>query len=52
MEYPWFELQENSADITQGDIIKGCPVPILKEFDISKEGQNVKAEIARKHRKE
>lgn len=44
MEYPWFELQENSADITQGDIIKGCPVPILKEFDI-KEGQNVKAEI-------
>lgn len=23
MEYPWFELQENSADITQGDIIKG-----------------------------
>ena len=45
MEYPWFELQENSADITQGDIIKGCPVPILKEFDISEEGQNVKAEI-------
>ena len=46
MEYPWFELQEDSADITQGDIIKGCPVPILKEFDISEEGQNVKAEIA------
>ena len=46
MEYPWFELQENSADITQGDIIKGCPVPILKEFDISEEGQNVQAEIA------
>ena len=45
MEYPWFELQENSAEITQGDIIKGCPVPILKEFNISKEGQNVKAEI-------
>ena len=45
MEYPWFELQENSADITQGDIIKGCPVPILKEFDISEEWQNVKAEI-------
>ena len=46
MEYPWFELQENSADITQGDIIKGCPVPILKEFNISEEGQNVQAEIA------
>ena len=29
MEYPWFELQEDSADITQGDIIKDCPVPIL-----------------------
>ena len=46
MEYPWFELQENSEDITQGDIIKGCPVPILEEFDISEEGQNVKAKIA------
>ena len=45
MDYPWFELKENSDDITQGDIIKGCPVPILKEFDISQEGQNVKAEI-------
>lgn len=26
IEYPWFELQENSADITQGDIIKGLPI--------------------------
>ena len=46
MDYPWFELKENSADITQGDIIKGCFVPILKEFDISKNEQNVKAEIS------
>jgi len=46
MEYPWFELQEDSTDITQGDIIKGCPVPILKELDISEEGQSVKAEIS------
>ena len=45
MEYPWFELQENSADITQGDIIKCCPVLILKELDISEEGQNVRAAI-------
>lgn len=45
MEYPWFELQENSADITQGDIIKGCPVPILKNFDINEGAKNVKAEI-------
>lgn len=47
MEYPWFELQEKSNDITQGDIIKGCPVPILKEFNINKEGQNVRAEISK-----
>lgn len=45
MEYPWYELQDKSKEITQGDIIKDCPVPILKEFDISEEGQNVKAEI-------
>ncbi len=45
MEYPWFELQENSADITQGDIIKGCPVPILKNFDINEGAKNVEAEI-------
>ena len=46
MDYPWFELQENSEDITQGDIIKGCLVPVLKELDITEEGQNVKAEIS------
>ncbi len=46
MNYPWFELQENSDDITQGDIIKGCLVPVLKELDITEEGQNVKAEIS------
>lgn len=45
MDYPWFELQENCEDITQGDIIKECLVPVLKEYDITKEGQNVKAEI-------
>ena len=45
MEYPWFELKQNSPDITQGDIIKGCPVPILKEIEISREGQNIEAEI-------
>ena len=46
MDYPWYELQENSAEITQGDIIKGCLVPVLRELDITKEGQNVKAEIS------
>ena len=48
MEYPWFELQEDSADITQGDIIKGCPVPILKETDISEDGQNIEELLDRK----
>ena len=47
MSYPWYELQENSSDITQGDIIKGCLVPVLKELDITKEGQSVKAEISK-----
>ena len=46
MDYPWFELQENSEDITQGNIIKGCLVPVLEELDITEEGQNVKAEIS------
>ncbi len=25
MEYPWYELIENSTEITQGDILKNCP---------------------------
>lgn len=45
MEYPWFELQENSTDISQGDIIKGCLVPVLKECDNINEGRIVSAEI-------
>jgi hypothetical protein len=46
MEYPWYEIKKNSSEITQGDIIKNCPVPILKELDITEENQNVKAEIS------
>lgn len=45
MDYPWFELVTDSEEITQGDIIKNCPVPILKGININKEGQNVEAEI-------
>lgn len=29
MDYPWYEVLENCDEITQGDILKGCPVPIL-----------------------
>lgn len=47
MEYPWFELQKNSRDITQGDIIRGCPVPKLKETEISQSTQSVEAEIVK-----
>ncbi len=31
MDYKWYELLQNSEDITQGDIIKGCPVTELLE---------------------
>ena len=34
MEYPWYELIENSDEITQGDIIKNCPVAIIEDCDI------------------
>ena len=46
MEYQWYEVQNNSAEITQGDIIKECPVPILKDYDILKPGQDIHAEIS------
>lgn len=45
MEYPWYELIDNVDEITQGDIIKGCPVPILKNFIGNEEGQVIDAEI-------
>lgn len=30
MEYPWYELKENCDEITQGDIIMQCPVPLIR----------------------
>ena len=46
MEYQWYEVQNNSAEITQGDIIKECPMLILKDYDILKPGQDIHAEIS------
>lgn len=45
MEYPWYELISNEEEITQGDIIKGCPVPILKSFKGTEAGDIIEAEI-------
>lgn len=45
MEYPWYELVEDCSEITQGDILKGCPVPILEEYDSEKINQKAQIEI-------
>ena len=45
MDYPWFELIENSSEITQGDILRSCPVPILKEVNFDDNATNVDAEV-------
>ncbi len=47
MEYPWYELIESDDEITQGDILKNCPVPFLEKFSggIYKEGCSIDAEI-------
>ena len=45
MEYPWYELVEDSDEITQGDIIKSCPVPIIKRGSEIKEGNTIDAVI-------
>lgn len=31
MEYPWYEEINNSDEITQGDIILNCPIPLPNE---------------------
>ena len=47
MDYPWYELLDNCSEITQGDIIKNCPVPrILSEIDDIQENQSIKTEIS------
>ena len=45
MEYPWYELIENSTEITQGDILKNCPVPKLQDVSKIEEKDKLKAEI-------
>ena len=45
MEYPWFELVEDSDIITQGDILMGCQVPVIKDLPESMEGALIDAEI-------
>ena len=40
-----YELIDNMDEITQGDILKGCPVPILKNFTGYEEGKVITAEI-------
>ncbi|MCK5155961.1 MAG: hypothetical protein KAQ69_05970 [Spirochaetales bacterium] len=30
-KYPWYELVCNSGELTQGDILMGCPVPSLDD---------------------
>lgn len=45
MDYPWYELVNCTNEITQGDIIKGCPVPILKKFYGDEKDKIIEAEI-------
>lgn len=42
-DYPWYELIDGKDEITQGDILKGCPVPILKGY--TGDANEVEAEI-------
>lgn len=45
MQYPWYELIEDCNEITQGDIIKKCPVPIIKADSEIKAGNTIEADI-------
>ena len=45
MQYPWYELINNCNEITQGDIIKKCPVPIIKSVSEVKAGNTIEADI-------
>ena len=44
-EYPWYEVVEYSGEITQGDILKNCPVPILSSVDDLTSGKEIEAKI-------
>ena len=45
MEYPWYELKENCNEITQGDIIMQCPVPLIRVESEIKAGNTIAADI-------
>lgn len=45
MEYPWYELVDKSNEITQGDIIKACPVPILSGISNIESYSDIDAKI-------
>jgi len=44
MQFPWYEVVDNNAEIAQGDIIKNCPVVFFKETNFENESE-IKAEI-------
>lgn len=45
MEYPWYDLIEMTDEITQGDLLFNCPVPILSVLDSYESDQTVNADI-------
>lgn len=45
MEYQWYELITNCREITQGDILMNCPVPIIQFADRIKSGAMLNARI-------
>lgn len=45
MEYPWYDLLEMTDEITQGDLLFNCPVPILSVLDSYESDQTVNADI-------
>lgn len=45
MDYPWYEVLENCDEITQGDILKRCPVPILLKQEKYDPGSTIEAKI-------
>lgn len=44
MEYPWYELIDNCDEITQGDIVMQCPVPIIKTDNEVISGSTISAD--------
>ena len=46
MDYPWYSLLKNEEGVTQGDIIKNCPVArLVTNTEIITPGDNIKASI-------